>query len=143
MGSLSTSTASAPISVARRIPAYKASYFSLLLVVWKSNLNAYVTSSPIMLFNTNHAQDSSLFEAPSVCRVQYATSSSTGRFYATSSLIVCCILSAVGNSTKKSARAHAFKLDVGLYSMSCSPRSIAHLASRPDFSGLDRIWWMG
>lgn len=64
--SISAVTLSAPIFIANRRPANKASYSTSLLEVWKSKRKSYVISSPVGLVKISLTPDPSLLEAPSV-----------------------------------------------------------------------------
>nr|GEW51558.1 putative nucleotidyltransferase, ribonuclease H [Tanacetum cinerariifolium] len=124
-----------------RVPDLRnASYFASLLVVSNSNLNAYVYSFPSEMPTIRPAPEPLELEAPSVS--SFHAFLVFGSFLLTSSFFAS-LFSVSGVSARKSANICPLIEFFPLNSISSSSNSIAHLATRPDFSGFARIYFMG
>ncbi|GJX69894.1 hypothetical protein Tco_0307065 [Tanacetum coccineum] len=119
------------IYFAMRNPTITASYSASLLVAVNLNFKAYVNFVPSGLTTIKPASKPSSLDAPSVYSFYLVVSSvcyfSLKSVSSSSSLV----------SARKSARIWALTAFLGLNSISCSPSSIAHLATLPDFLGFD------
>ncbi|GJT22082.1 hypothetical protein Tco_0892019 [Tanacetum coccineum] len=114
-----------------------------LLEAGNSKLKAYVISSLSEFVKIRSAPEPSLLEALSMNNVQSGVLSGiwVGVVVASSDIFGRILIE---DSAMKSATTCPFIADLGLYLISCSPSSMTHLASRPEFSDLSntcRIGW--
>ncbi|GJW66715.1 hypothetical protein Tco_0121139 [Tanacetum coccineum] len=125
-----------------RSPAMSASYSASLLVVSNSNLNAYVYLFPSGFTNISPAPEPPELEASSVNSF-YVFSGSGFSSFLLASPFFSSTLSVGDVSARKSASICPLIEFLPLNSISCSPNSMAHLATRPDFSDFARTCFIG